>query len=160
MIERTLILLKPDTVQRGICGEIISRLERAGLKIVGMRMVWADRDFAKQHYAEHLEKPFYKGLEDMIVMGPVIAMVLEGVESIELVRKMCGATEPKSANPGTIRGDYAQVSYGHADKRGIGIKNVIHASANKKDAQIEVGLWFTPEQLHTYKTVHEVHVFE
>ena len=160
MIERTLILLKPDTVQRGICGEIISRLERAGLKIVGMRMVWADRDFAKQHYAEHLEKPFYKGLEDMIVMGPVIAMVLEGVESIELVRKMCGATEPKSANPGTIRGDYAQVSYGHADKRGIGIKNIVHASANKKDAQIEVGLWFTPEQLHTYKTVHEVHVFE
>ncbi|MBT4650906.1 nucleoside-diphosphate kinase [Candidatus Woesearchaeota archaeon] len=160
MIERTLILLKPDTVQRGICGEIISRLERAGLKIVGMRMVWADRDFAKQHYAEHLEKPFYKGLEDMIVMGPVIAMVLEGVEAIELVRKMCGATEPKSANPGTIRGDYAQVSYGHADKRGIGIKNIVHASANKKDAQIEVGLWFTPEQLHTYKTVHEVHVFE
>ena len=160
MIERTLILLKPDTVQRGICGEIISRLERAGLKIVGMRMVWADRDFAKQHYAEHLEKPFYKGLEDMIVMGPVIAMVLEGVESIELVRKMCGATEPKSANPGTIRGDYAQVSYGHADKRGIGIKNVIHASANKKDALTEIGLWFTPEQLHTYKTVHETHVFE
>ena len=160
MIERTLVLLKPDAVQRGICGEIITRLEKAGLKIVGMRMVWADRDFAKEHYAEHVEKGFYKGLEDMIVLGPVIAAVLEGVEAIELVRKMCGATEPKSANPGTIRGDYAQVSYGHADKKGIGIKNVIHASANKTDAQKEIGLWFTPEQLHSYKTVHETHVFE
>ncbi len=160
MIERTLILLKPDAVQRGVCGEIISRFEKAGLKIVGMKMVWADRDFSKIHYAEHVEKPFYKGLEDMIVMGPVIAMVLEGVEAIALVRKMAGATEPKSALPGTIRGDYAQVSYGHADKRGIGIKNVIHASANAEDAEKEVALWFKEEEMHSYKTVHEVHIFE
>ena len=159
MIERTLVLLKPDAVQRSICGEIMTRFEKAGLKIVGMKMVWADRDFSKEHYAEHLEKPFYKGLEDMIVMGPVIALVLEGVEAISLVRKMTGATEPKSALPGTIRGDYAQVSYGHADKRGIGIKNVVHASANKEDAQKEVALWFKEEEMHTYKTVHEIHIF-
>jgi nucleoside-diphosphate kinase len=159
-IQRTLVLIKPDAVQRSISGEVITRFEKAGLKIVGMRMVWADRDFAKEHYAEHVEKAFYKGLEDMIVMGPVIAMVLEGVESIELVRKMCGATEPKSAQPGTIRGDYAQVSYGHADKKGIGIKNVVHASANKTDADKEVALWFTPETLHSYKTVHDQHIID
>ena len=159
MIERTLVLLKPDAVQRSISGEIMTRFEKAGLKIVGMKMVWADRDFSKKHYAEHLEKPFYKGLEDMIVMGPVIALVLEGVEAISLVRKMTGATEPKSALPGTIRGDYAQVSYGHADKRGIGIKNVVHASANTEDAQKEVSLWFKEEEMHTYKTVHEIHIF-
>lgn len=160
MIERTLILLKPDAVQRGVCGQIISRFERAGLKAVGMKMFWADRDFAKKHYAEHVEKKFYPGLEDMIVMGPVIAMVLEGVEAISLVRKMCGATDPKSAVPGTIRGDFAQVSYEHADEKGIGVKNVIHASANKEDAEREIELWFSKEELHSYKTVHEVHVFE
>ncbi|MBR9683739.1 nucleoside-diphosphate kinase [Candidatus Woesearchaeota archaeon] len=160
MIERTLILLKPDAVQRSICGEVISRFERAGLKIVGMKMFWADRDFAKQHYAEHVEKKFYPGLEDMIVMGPVIAMALEGVEAIALVRKMCGATDPKSAAPGTIRGDYAQVSYEHADEKGIGVKNVIHASANPEDAKKEVALWFDDKELHSYKTVQEVHVFE
>ena len=160
MIERTLVLLKPDAVQRSICGEVITRFEKVGLKIVGMRMVWVDRDFSKQHYGEHAEKSFYKGLEDLIVMGPVIAMVLEGVEAIALVRKMIGATEPKSAQPGTIRGDYAQVSYKHADEKGIGIKNVVHASANESDAEKEISLWFALESLHSYKTVHEIHIME
>jgi nucleoside-diphosphate kinase len=159
MIERTLVLLKPDAVQRGVCGEIIKRLEKAGLKIVGMKMVWADRDFSKKHYSEHVDKKFYPGLEDLIVMGPSIAIVLEGVEAVFLVRKMCGATDPKSAVPGTIRGDFAQVSYEHADEKGIGIKNVIHASANPKDAKKEIELWFEEKELHSYKTVHEVHVF-
>lgn len=160
MIERTLVLLKPDAVQRSICGEIIHRFERAGLKIAGMKMVWCERDFAKKHYEEHLNKKFYKGLEEMIVMGPVIALVLEGVEAVGLVRKMCGATDPKSAAPGTIRGDFAQVSYEHADQKGIGIKNVIHASANSQDAVREIKLWFKEKELHAYRTVHEVHVFE
>jgi len=160
MLERTLVLLKPDAVQRQLVGEIIHRFERAGLKIVGMKMVWADRDFAKKHYQEHVGKEFYKGLEDMIVMGPVIAMVLEGVEAVGIVRKMCGATDPKSATPGTIRGDFAQVSYEYADKKKIGIKNVIHASATKEEAEREIDLWFKPEERHSYKTVHEVHVFE
>ncbi len=92
MIERTLVLVKPDGVQRAVSGRIIQRFEDAGLKMVGMKMVWVDEEFSKKHYAEHVEKSFYAGLEAMITMGPVIAMVLEGVEAIALVRKMVGAT--------------------------------------------------------------------
>lgn len=157
-IERTLVLLKPDAVQRAYMGEIISRFERVGLKAVGMKMVWVDKDFSKKHYAEHVEKGFYAGLEETITAGPVLAMVLEGVEAIALVRKMVGSTEPKSSPPGTIRGDYAHVSYGYADSKKIGIRNLIHASANAEDAKKEVGLWFKPEELHSYKTVHDAHL--
>jgi len=158
MIQRTLVLLKPDAVQRGLMGEILTRLERAGLKVVGCKMVWVDKSFSRKHYAEHVEKKFYPGLEALITAGPVLAMVIEGVEAIETVRKMVGATEPKSALPGTIRGDFAHVSYGYADTQGIGIKNLIHASANKDDAAKEVALWFAPAELHSYKTVHDVHI--
>jgi nucleoside-diphosphate kinase len=157
-IERTLVLFKPDAVQRGLMGELLTRFERAGLKAVGMKMVWADKAFSQKHYAEHTSKPFYKGLEDVITSGPVLALVLEGIEAIALVRKMVGATEPKSSPPGTIRGDYAHVSYGYADAKGIGIKNLIHASANADDAKKEVPLWFTANELHSYKTVHDVHI--
>jgi len=157
-VERTLVLFKPDAVQRSVVGEILQRFERTGLKIVGMKMVWADKDFSKKHYAEHIAKPFYKGLEDVITAGPVVALVLEGIEAIALVRKMVGSTEPKSSAPGTIRGDYAHVSYGYADAKGIGIKNLIHASANADDAKKEVALWFTSEELHSYATVHDTHV--
>ena len=157
MIDQTLVLIKPDGVQRGLSGEIIHRFERVGLKIVAMRMVWVSKDFAKKHYKAHVDKPFYKGLEAMITEGPVIAMALEGVHAVELVRKMVGGTEPKSAAPGTIRGDYAHVSYEYADKRGIAIKNLIHASGNKEEAKVEVDLWFKKDELHSYKTVHEVH---
>lgn len=159
-IQRTLVLLKPDAVQRCHMGEIIMRFERAGLKVVGAKMVWVDEKFSKEHYAEHVEKPFYKGLEALITHGPVMAMVLEGIEAIETVRKMVGATEPKAAAPGTIRGDFAHVSYGWADKKGIGIKNLAHASANKEDAKRETALWFAPEEIHSYRTVHDVHVTE
>ncbi len=158
MIEKTFIAIKPDGVQRGIIGEVISRFEKVGLKITGMKLVWVDKDFAKKHYAEHVDKPFYPGLEAMITMGPVVAIVLEGVDAIELVRKMVGATEPKSAAPGTIRGDFAHVSYGHADEKGIGVKNIIHASANAKDAKTEIELWFDDGDVHDYNTVHEKHV--
>lgn len=158
MIERTLVLLKPDAVQRCFAGEIITRFERAGLKMVGMKMVWVDKDFSKQHYAEHVEKGFYPGLESMITEGPVVALVLEGVEAIGTVRKMVGATEPKAAAPGTIRGDFAHVSYGYADQQNIGVKNLIHASANTEDAEKEVALWFTEKEMHSYKTVHDAHI--
>ena len=160
MIERTLVLLKPDAVQRGLMGEIIMRFERAGLKVVGCKMVWVDKEFSRQHYAEHVEKPFYKGLEAVITHGPVLALCIEGIEAIATVRKMVGTTEPKGSPPGTIRGDYAHVSYGYADQKGIGIKNLIHASANAGDAQREVALWFKDGELHSYKTVHDVHVLE
>lgn len=128
--------------------------------MVACKMVWVDKEFSKEHYAEHVEKPFYQGLEDMITLGPVLAMVLEGVDAIETVRKMVGSTEPKGALPGTIRGDYAHVSYSHADEKGIGVKNLIHASANKEDAKREVALWFTPSEMHSYKSVHDVHILE
>ncbi len=160
MIQRTLVLLKPDAVQRGYIGEILARFEKAGLKIVGMKMVWVDEEFAKQHYAEHVDKPFYKGLESLITLGPVVAMVLEGVEAIGTVRKLVGPTEPKQAPAGTIRGDYAHVSYGYADKHGIAIKNLIHASADEESAKKEVELWFTPEELHSYPSVHDVHLLQ
>lgn len=157
-IQRTLVILKADCVQRGFMGDIIARFEKAGFKIVGMKMIWVDKDFAKKHYEEHVEKPFYAGLEKMITEGPLLAFVIEGVEAISTVRKMVGSTEPKGAAPGTIRGDYAHVSYGHADSEGIGLKNLIHASANEEDATKEVALWFADDELHTYKTVHEMHI--
>ena len=160
MIQRTLVLLKPDAVQRGHMGEIITRFERAGLKMVACKLVWVDKEFSKLHYAEHVGNKFYPGLEALITQGPVLAMVIEGVEAIETVRKIVGPTEPKSAPAGTIRGDFAHVSYGHADEMGIGIKNLIHASANKEDAAKELTLWFKPEEIHSYKSVHDIHVLE
>src|SRR3989338_5116596 len=97
MIERTLVLLKPDAVQRGLVGEIIQRFEKVGMKLAGIKMVLVDQKFAREHYAEHVQKPFYPGLEALIVMGPTIAIVLEGVEAVHNVRKIVGATEPKGA---------------------------------------------------------------
>lgn len=157
MFERTLVLIKPDGVERGLIGSIISRFENVGLKIIGMKMVWIDKEFSKKHYAAHVEKPFYKGLEAFIVSGPVIAMVIEGIDTVDVVRKMVGATEPKASAPGTIRGDYAHHSYGYADKKGIAIKNLIHASGSKEDAKAEVSLWFTAKEMHSYPTVYEKH---
>ena len=159
LIQRTLVLLKPDAVQRAIMGTIITRFENAGLKIVGMKMMWVDNEFSKKHYSAHVGKPFYKGLEEFITFGPVIAMVIEGVEAIETVRKIVGSTEPKKAQPGTIRGDFAHHSYAYADKKGIAIKNLIHASDSLESAKKEIELWFKKNELHTYKTVHELHVF-
>jgi len=159
MMERTFVAIKPDGVQRGLIGKIIERFENAGLKIVGMKMVQIDESFAKKHYKAHVEKPFYKGLEEFILEGPVVAIVIEGLHAIESVRKIVGPTEPKQAPPGTIRGDFAHHSYEWADQKGIAIKNLIHASGNEEDAKDEVALWFSIEELNDYKTVHEKHVF-
>ncbi len=109
----------------------------------------------KKHYKEHVEKPFYKGLEAMITEGPVIALVLEGVHAVELVRKMVGGTEPKSALPGTIRGDYAHMNYARADGKGIALPNLIHASDSPEGAEKEIGLWFSESEVFdNYETVH------
>ncbi|MBU0930331.1 MAG: nucleoside-diphosphate kinase [Nanoarchaeota archaeon] len=160
MIEKTLILLKPDAVQRGLIGEIISRFEKLGLKIVGMKMQHIDKEFAGKHYFD-VEKRNGKKIFDnslsFLTEGPVIAMCIEGVDSIEVIRKIIGSTEPKSALPGTIRGDYSHVSYGHADFKNSAARNLVHASANKEDAERELKLWFDKKELHSYKTVHEVH---
>ena len=159
MMERSLVLIKPDGVQRQLIGKILSRFENVGLKIVGMKMQWVNTEFAKKHYKAHIDKPFYPGLEAMITEGPVLAFVLEGLHAVELIRKLVGATEPKTAQPGTIRGDFSHHSYAYTDAKGIAIKNLIHASGNKEEAKIEVELWFKDNELHTYNTVHEKHVF-
>lgn len=149
--EQTLVLLKPDAVDRGVVGEILQRFERVGLKIVGMKMLQPTENHAKNHYTEDLAirrgEDVRKMMIDMLVSGPVVAVVLEGIESVELVRKMIGGTEPKSAQPGTIRGDYSHVSYDHANSKGIGILNLIHASGSVEEAKTEIAVWFTPEEL-------------
>ncbi len=161
-IQRTLVLLKPDAVQRQLVGRIISRFEDAGLKIVGMKMVWIDEAFGKKHYfdvAERRGEDVLKRLLGFMTEGPVIACVIEGVNAVENVRKLVGNTEPKSAQPGTIRGDFAHHSYEHTDANGSPTRNLIHASGNLEEAKYEVGLWFKDDEIHSYKTVHEIHTF-
>jgi nucleoside-diphosphate kinase len=159
MLQQTLVLLKPDAVKRGLIGEIISRFEKAGLKIVAMKMVWVDRKLARKHYEEHVKKDFYPGLEAFITSGPVVAMVIEGIDAVEVVRKIVGGTEPKTALPGTIRGDYAHISKEWANKKGKAVANLIHASDSLKNAKREIGVWFRPWEIHSYKTLHEEIVF-
>ena len=160
-IERTLILLKPDAVQRGVTGEIITRFERVGLKMIGMKMVSPD----KAHYHDHYEKiskmitrrgqAAFDVTLDFMMIGPVIAVVLEGVDAVSLVRKMIGETEPKQAQPGTIRGDYAHISFAHANEVGSGIPNLIHASGDSDEAKQEVKHWFKDDELFDYRHAYE-----
>jgi len=159
MITRSLILIKPDGVKRGLIGEIISRMEKPGLKVIGMKMVWIDEDFSKKHYSEHIGKDFYKGLEEFIVSGPIIAIVIEGVDAVKIVRKIVGDTDPQKAMPGTIRGDFAHHHVEYTNKRGKSIRNLIHASSNREEAEKEIHLWFNEEELHDYKISNEDHVF-
>lgn len=160
-MERTLIVFKPDAVQRGITGEIIARFEKAGLKIVGAKMMAPNAEHFSHHYEEIGKLATRRGQKTfdmtvaMMIEGPVLAMVLEGIEAVELVRKMVGATEPKSSAPGTIRGDYAHMSYGHADANEIGIPNIIHASGSLEDAVQEIPHWFSDDQIFEYETVHQ-----
>ena len=161
MIERTLVLVKPDGVQRCLIGKVIQRFENVGLKIVGMKMVWIDKEFAQKHYTDDITKrrgeKVRNLLLDLITMGPVVAMVLEGISAVEIVRKMTGETEPSSAAPGTIRGDFAHVSFPYADEIERAVRNIIHASGNSKEAKEEVKLWFKDEEMHSYETVHDKH---
>jgi len=160
-MERTLIVFKPDAVMRGIVGEVLSRFEKAGFKIVGTKMLQPDYEHLHQHYegigtlkTRKGDEIFESQLKSMQV-GPVIAVVLEGVDAVETVRKMVGSTEPKSALPGTIRGDYAHVSYDQANTSGKSISNILHASADPKEASEEIAHWFSESELHDYETVHE-----
>jgi nucleoside-diphosphate kinase len=162
MNERSLVLLKPDAVKRSLVGQIISRFENAGYKIVGTKMVWVDEEFGKKHYADLGERRGDKVLQVMlkfVTSGPIIALCIEGINTVEGVRKMVGGTEPKTAAPGTIRGDFAHVSFAHADRQDKAVENLIHASGNVEEAKVEVALWFKEEELHTYNTVHETHTF-
>ena len=138
-----------------------SRFEDAGLKVVGMKLVHSDEAKALEHYDEDIAKRRGEHIRkynvDFLTSGPVVAMVVEGVNAVENVRKMCGTTEPKSAPPGTIRGDFSHVSYGHCDDEKMVVKNIIHASADKKYAKKEIDIWFTSEEIIEYKSVHEIH---
>lgn len=139
--EKTLVLCKPDAVQRGCVGRIISRLERKGLKIVGMKMLHVDEILAKHHYQEHLEKAFYPSLREFITSSPVIALAIQGDNAVEVVRRLMGTTNPQNAAPGTIRGDF-----------GINLtKNLVHGSDSPASAQREIGLFFDESELHHYE---------
>ncbi len=161
LIQRTLILFKPDAVQRGIVGEILTRFERVGLKIVGTKMIFPNKEHYHKHYegigkmvTRRGEKAFDMALEFM-TQGPVIAMVFEGVEEVELVRKLVGGTEPKSALPGTIRGDYSHMSFGYADEHNVGIPNLIHASGSVEEAKQEIEHWFSNYEIYDYSSPRE-----
>ena len=161
LIQRSLVVLKPDTVQRGIVGEVLQRFERVGLKIVGMKMVMPDEDHYRAHYEQigkmitrRGEQAFQYNLAYMMT-GPVIAIVLEGVEAVPLVRKIVGPTEPKSAEMGTIRGDYSHMSFGYSDAKGIGVPNLVHASGDPEEAKQEVALWFKENELYQYSELNE-----
>ncbi|PID31559.1 nucleoside-diphosphate kinase [Candidatus Saccharibacteria bacterium] len=160
-VQETLVLFKPDAIQRGIVGEIITRFERVGLKIVGTKMIRPDREHYHKHYEDIGKMITRRGQStfditlDMMIDGPVIAMVLRGVEAVELVRKLVGPTEPKSAAPGTIRGDYSHMSFGYADSKGRGIPNLIHASGDPEEAKAEIAHWFAAPEMFDYKVLHE-----
>ena len=153
-VERTFVMIKPDGVQRGLVGEIITRFEKVGLKLIGMKFIHVDANFSKKHYHDLIDKPFYAGLEELLTSGPVVAIVFEGAKAILLVRKMVGATEPASSQPGTIRGDYAHMNYARADDSGMALPNLIHASDSPEGAEKEIHLWFSESELFdNYKTV-------
>ncbi|MDD5095419.1 MAG: nucleoside-diphosphate kinase [Dehalococcoidia bacterium] len=140
-MERTLVLVKPDAMQRGLTGEIISRLERRGLKIVGMKLLQMNESQAKKHYADHEGKPFYNGLIAYITSAPIIAAVLEGTRAVEVVRNTMGATSPVNANMGTIRGDLALETG----------RNLVHGSDSLENAEKEISLFFSPKEILSHQ---------
>jgi nucleoside-diphosphate kinase len=139
--ERTLVLVKPDAVQRLLAGQILARYEERGLKIVGLKLMTVSAELAERHYAVHREKRFFRGLVEFITSGPLIAAVLEGPSAIAVVRAMNGATRPHEAAPGTIRGDYALET----------AQNLVHASDGPETAEVELGLWFAKGELVDYE---------
>jgi nucleoside-diphosphate kinase len=139
-VQRTLLLVKPDGVQRLLVGRVLSRFEDRGLKLVGLKLVHVDRALAEQHYAVHREKPFFAGLVDFITSGPLVAAALEGPNAIAIVRAMNGATRPHEAEPGSIRGDFAVET----------AQNLVHASDSPETAAHELSLWFKPGELLDY----------
>ena len=139
-MERTLVIIKPNGVQRELVGQLISRFERRGLKITALKMTTVDNDTACRHYREHEGKPFFDDLISFITSAPSVIMILEGERAVSLVRRMVGDTDPAEASPGTIRGDYA-TTVGH---------NMIHASDSRESAYREIGLFFDPEEIQAY----------
>ena len=149
--ERTFVMVKPDGVQRGLIGEIVSRFEDRGLKLVAGKFMQIDDELARDHYAEHVDEPFFDDLSSFITSGPVFAMVWEGQDAIAQVRTMMGETAPADSAPGTIRGDF-----------GLDLgRNVIHGSDTEEgSAEREVGLFFDDEELHDYERIDETWLYE
>jgi len=139
--ERTLVLVKPDGVQRLLTGRILSRYEERGLKLVGLKLVHVERDLAERHYAIHRDRPFFGSLVDFIVSSPLVALALQGPNAIAVVRSINGATRPHEAAPGTIRGDFALET----------AQNIVHASDSPENAAAELDLWFAPGELFDYE---------
>jgi len=182
-MEKTLVLIKPDAVQRGLVGDVITRFEKCGLKLVAMKMIYADPELAGKHYAEDEEwmksvgekslKAYEeKGLDlgrtaiehgrlvrqqlmDFISMSPVVGLVIEGHNAIKQVRKIVGPTNPEEALPGTIRGDYSFDNYELADPSKRPIQNLIHASSDPEEGKREIGLWFDKDEIHVWKRIDE-----
>jgi nucleoside-diphosphate kinase len=157
-VERTLVLLKPDAVARGLIGRVLTRFEDAMLKVVASKMVWMDADLARRHYFD-LEERFgpavYNSMAEFMQSGPVMAVVLEGVGAVASTRKLVGATYPDEAPPGTIRGDFAHMSKAYANDRGIAVANLVHASGNVEEAAYEIDVWFSKDEIHEYPSAAE-----
>ena len=148
-MEKTLILLKPDALQRGLVGQILSRFENKGLKIVGLKMMSVSDALVEEHYAHHKDKPFFSGLKSFMQSSPVVAICLEGVEAISTVRRMAGITKSREADFGTIRGDF-----------GMSVQaNLIHVSEDPKAAQDEVARFFTEEELFDYQRPFDINIY-
>jgi len=161
MIKQTLVLIKPDGVARGLIGEIIKRFEQRGLKIVGLKLVNVSDDLAKRHYQEEIAerhgKEAREALIEYITGGPIVAIAVEGIDAVNVVRKIAGSTFPGEANIGTIRGDFC-----HASKEFVRAKNkgynLVHSSGNDDEARYELSLWFSVDEIHGYKRTDDLHV--
>ena len=162
MIQQTLVLIKPDGVQRGLVGEITKRFEQRGLKIVALKMTKVERSLAEEHYTESISKKHgeevRKYLINFLTSSPIIAMIIQGSNAVELVRKIVGSTYPGEADVGTIRGDFAHVSKRYAKRNQQG-HNLIHSSENKQEARKEIAIWFSIDEIHDYKLAAEDHLF-
>jgi nucleoside-diphosphate kinase len=160
-IERTLVLLKPDAVARGLVGRVLARFEDALLKIVAAKLVQMDAELTRQHYFD-LEERFgpdvFRLMAGFMQSGPVLAVVLEGVDAIACVRKMVGATYPDEAAPGTIRGDYAHQSKAYANSHKLAVANLVHASGNPEEAAHEIGVWFRSDEILEYASVAQRYI--
>jgi nucleoside-diphosphate kinase len=160
-IERTLVLLKPDAVARGLVGRVLARFEDALLKIVAAKLVQMDAELTRQHYFD-LEERFgpdvFRLMAGFMQSGPVLAVVLEGVDAIACVRKMVGATYPDEAAPGTIRGDYAHQSKAYANSHKLAVANLVHASGNPEEAEHEIGVWFRSDEILEYASVAQRYI--
>ena len=150
VMERTYVMIKPDGVGRGLMGEIISRIERKGLKIVAMKLAVMDESKAKEHYAEHVERPFFKGLVDFITSAPSLSLVIEGRDAIKIMRAINGATKPAEAAPGTIRGDFAMDTG----------RNIVHASDSAEAAEREIKIHFGGDKILSYKRADDDCLYE